>query len=531
MRVWVTRASPGAERTAERLRAMGHTPILSPVMKVKPLPAVIDLTGVAALAFTSANGLEAFAGRTPDRSLPVFAVGESTGQAARDAGFADVRSAQSDVVSLGRLIASSGLPQGAVVLSPGGRERAGDLQAESGPGVEVRTLALYETVAIAPAEGLAALEVDGVDAVLVHSPSAARRIAALCDRWRKGRAWFLALSPAVAQPLLEAGFEKVRAAPFPDEAALLKLLSETSSEPRMTDAPAAAETQGPPEPYAPPGPSARRRPAGAFALMALLALGLLAAAALVVYAPRLFPTRPEAAAASDSSPDTEAALRARIAELEQQLAARRPAMPAAGASSGLGVDAAQALSARIDRLEAAQARSARAASAAVAAAALADAAATSRPFAAELDNLERLAPGAAVAGLRPLAATGASTRAALAAEFPEVAARAASASRVAAADSSLVARATAALGALFTLRRIDDLSGQTPDAVLARAERRVADGDLEGALQQLAALPPGGQAATADWRERARRRVEVERRIAALRSAALRDLSAEGALP
>jgi hypothetical protein len=39
------------------------------------------------------------------------------------------------------------------------------------------------------------------------------------------------------------------------------------------------------------------------------------------------------------------------------------------------------------------------------------------------------------------------------------------------------------------------------------------------------ALPPGAQKATADWRERARRRVEIEARIAGLRTAALRDLA------
>ena len=34
---------------------------------------------------------------------------------------------------------------------------------------------------------------------------------------------FACLSEAVAKPLIEAGHEKVRQAPFPDEAALLKL--------------------------------------------------------------------------------------------------------------------------------------------------------------------------------------------------------------------------------------------------------------------------------------------------------------------
>ena len=79
------------------------------------------------------------------------------------------------------------------------------------------------------------------------------------------------------------------------------------------------------------------------------------------------------------------------------------------------------------------------------------------------------------------------------------------------------------------MRRVDDFSGNSPDAILTRAERRVDDGDIEGALEQLRALPPAAQAATADWRQRAQRRVDIETRIAILRTAALRDLADEGA--
>lgn len=526
MRVWVTRASPGAERTADRLRAAGHSPLLSPVMRVKQLPAAIDLTDVAAVAFTSANGVEAFAVRSPRRDLKVFAVGDATAQAARNAGFADVVSAHGDVEALGKLIASAALPEGAVVLHPGGRDLAGDLPGAAGPGVTIRQAALYETMARAPSEALSVLDADGVDAVLVHSSKAARRVAAVCAPWREGRAWYFALSRAVAQPLLDAGFEKVRWAPFPDEAALLKLLSERPAA-AMTDADNDVIEE--PEPYSPPeAPSrrpGRRPPVWGLGLLALGAV--VVAVSVAVYAPKMF-TRPEAAPAeaSPAEPDSaEARLQARIAELEQQLAqARTPlSLGAGGTASGADLNA---VNDRLDRVEAAQARTARAASAAVAAAALADAAQTSRPFLNELVTLERLTPDARdLADLRDLAETGAPTLAALAAEFPEVADRAAAASRTAGTDTSLLSRIGDALAALITVRRTGDLSGNSPDAILARAERRVAQGDIEAALTILKALPAGGQRATADWRERAHRRVEIERRIRDLRTAALRNLA------
>jgi len=527
MRVWVTRASPGAERTADALRKLGHSPLLSPVMRVRQLPAALDLTAVAALAFTSANGVEAFAVRSPGRDLKVFAVGDATAQAAREAGFSDVVSAHGDVEALGRLLASAELPQGAVVLHPGGRELAGDLPAAAGPGVSIRRVALYETVARAPSEALSVMDTGGIDAVLVHSSKAARRVAAVCAPWREGRAWYFALSPAVAAPLIEAGFEKVRAAPFPDEAALLKLLSERPTD-AMTDAPHISPGDGSieePEPYAPPDPPARRlgRRPPVWGLGLLAAAAVFAAVGVAVYAPRSF-NKPKPAAAAPVSTSSEVRLQARIAELESELARSRT-VTASGAGATSTGDL-SAIEARLDRLEVAQGKAARAASAAVAAAALADAASTSRPFTTELITLQRLSPNAEdLAGLKPLAETGAPTASALASEFPEVADRAAAASREGHADTSLLTRVGDALSALFTLRRVGNLTGDGPDAVLARAERRVADGDIEGALEQLKALPVGGQRAVADWRERAERRVEIERRIAALRAQALRDLA------
>ena len=74
-------------------------------------------------------------------------------------------------------------------------------------------------------------------------------------------------------------------------------------------------------------------------------------------------------------------------------------------------------------------------------------------------------------------------------------------------------------------RRIGDLEGDSADAILARAERRVREGDLEGALSQLQSLPEPARDAMADWTARAERRVEIERRINALRAQALGDLS------
>lgn len=232
-----------------------------------------------------------------------------------------------------------------------------------------------------------------------------------------------------------------------------------------------------------------------------------------------------ASVASVSGADDPATLKARIRELEQELARARATPQPPLESIGRG-DAA-ALSTRLDRVEAEQTRMRTAAAAAMAAAGLADAAQTSRPFEDELAALKRLAPSAAdLAALDPIARTGAPTRAALASEFSDVAAHAANALHAPGDRASFLSRTFAAIGGLVTIRRVGDLAGRTPDAALARAEQRVGEGDLEGALEQIDHLPPAGRAAVAAWRERAQRRIELDRRIASMRAGALAALAA-----
>ena len=51
-------------------------------------------------------------------------------------------------------------------------------------------------------------------------------------------------------------------------------------------------------------------------------------------------------------------------------------------------------------------------------------------------------------------------------------------------------------------------------------------GDLEAALAHLDRLPPAGADALSGWRSQASRRIEIDRRVADIRAAAVRDLVA-----
>jgi uroporphyrinogen-III synthase len=223
VKVWVTRAQPGADRTAVRLRPLGFEPLVAPLLAVRELPgADFDLHGVGALAFTSANGVAAFAARQPDgRALPVFAVGAATAAAARAAGFDRVRSAGGDVEDLAALIARSGV-EGAV-LHPCAEAPAGDLPgALRRGGIAVRPVPAYRTE-ILPLPDEAARAWTDLHAVLVHSPRAGRALAAALADLPPGGPPAACISAAAAAPLRGLSPE-VRWAARPDEASLLSLL-------------------------------------------------------------------------------------------------------------------------------------------------------------------------------------------------------------------------------------------------------------------------------------------------------------------
>ena len=225
LKIWITRAQPGAEATAARVRALGHAPFVAPLLAVRMVEdPQIDLAGVKALAFTSANGLRAFAQACADRSLQVFAVGAATAQAAREVGFRRVLSADGDVAALAEGIAARRNEIGGAVLHPGAAELAGDLAgALARAGVEVRALTLYDTAptALGPDQVAGLGE---VDVALVHSAKGAQALAAVLAVHPQPRLKVLGLSKAVLAPLADVPLAGLTSAPFPLEAALLNLI-------------------------------------------------------------------------------------------------------------------------------------------------------------------------------------------------------------------------------------------------------------------------------------------------------------------
>jgi uroporphyrinogen-III synthase len=225
-KVWITRAQPGAQATAARVRTLGLEPIVEPLLEVRPLACgEIDLASAVALAFTSANAVAAFAARSSARDRPVFAVGAATAAAARQAGFVDIVCGDGDVADLARLIAAHPLSASGTILHLSAAEAAGDLVgALAAGGVEARRVVLYETIA-RPEGPAARAALASSDLALLHSPRAAGILRERLAGWPTPRLVVLCLSPAVAAPLRDAGFARLEAASAPTEAALVDLLA------------------------------------------------------------------------------------------------------------------------------------------------------------------------------------------------------------------------------------------------------------------------------------------------------------------
>lgn len=222
--VLVTRPQPGAAETEAALRALGYRPVLAPLLTIEPLPGPpIDLTGFDAVAVTSANGLRALAGRSAERALPLYAVGERTAALARDAGFREVHAAGGDVISLSRLLSGRG-PR---VLHVAGEDVAGELAPAD---VVVTRITTYRAMPVddLPDAAATALREGQVAYVALFSPRTAGVFVRLVQKAGLsvpvGRLTALCISAAVARAVQGFGFTETRVAVQPDAASLLALL-------------------------------------------------------------------------------------------------------------------------------------------------------------------------------------------------------------------------------------------------------------------------------------------------------------------
>lgn len=229
MKVLVTRAEPGAGRTAEGLRERGLTPVIAPMLTIRPSAEIaLDLQGVQALAFTSANGVRAWANARTERGLPALCVGDATAAAAREAGFENKMSAGGDVGDLIQMIRKRMDKAAGRIVHIRGSHVTGDLAGSlRAAGFAAEEAAAYEAVSAGqlPDTAREALERKQLSLVLFHSSRAAGAFTALVEDAdltdRLGYLIAVAISGQAADSLIRSDWLAVKIADTPDEAALL----------------------------------------------------------------------------------------------------------------------------------------------------------------------------------------------------------------------------------------------------------------------------------------------------------------------
>jgi uroporphyrinogen-III synthase len=171
--VIILRPQPGADRTREKCEALGLETRLCPLFAARGLAwSCPDPAQFAAVLITSANAARlAGPGRVRYKHLPVFAVGETSAEAAKEAGFEWVVSGEGDVARLVAKISSLG-HQSLLHLSG---KHVTDVEFQN---LKVERRIVYESVELSPSAAmLHMLSEPGV--ALVHSPRAGARLAAI----------------------------------------------------------------------------------------------------------------------------------------------------------------------------------------------------------------------------------------------------------------------------------------------------------------------------------------------------------------
>jgi hypothetical protein len=139
------------------------------------------------------------------------------------------------------------------------------------------------------------------------------------------------------------------------------------------------------------------------------------------------------------------------------------------------------------------------------------------PFVAELATAKALAPDPKLlAPLEPYAAAGVPTAAALARELAELAPSLRAS--VAAPREGFLQRLQGNAEKLVRVRPVEEVAGNDTSAIVRRIEVKAGSGDLNGALAELAQLPPPVRAPAEPWIKKAQARaaaVEASRRFAA----------------
>jgi uroporphyrinogen-III synthase len=214
--VLVLRPEPGASATVDRARERGLDAAAAPLFEIEAVPwRAPDRDRFDALLITSANAVRCAGAQLENfLSLPVYAVGEMTSQAALERGFVIAATGNRGVDQL-----IDRIPRNLRLLHLGGEDRK---VPSDRAGIAV--IPVYRSSEV----GQPDLSLAKGAVILVHSPRAGRRLAELVKD--RGDSLVAAISPAAAEAA-GPGWMAVEAAVEPSDEALLALAARLCNKP------------------------------------------------------------------------------------------------------------------------------------------------------------------------------------------------------------------------------------------------------------------------------------------------------------
>jgi len=223
--ILTVRPEPGCSATVVAGAEGGLAIAGCPLLELRPVAWQVPPGPFDGLLLGSASALR-LGGQAVDSLVdkPVYAVGKATAEAARQRGFAIARVGEEGLQQLLDSLA----PESLRLLRLAGRDR---VALSPPPGLTVETAIVYESGGLALSDEAATL-LRGGALVLLHSATAARRLAEECDRLaiHRGDIALAALSPRIAKSA-GPGWAALRSAAEPTEAALLALAREMCHDP------------------------------------------------------------------------------------------------------------------------------------------------------------------------------------------------------------------------------------------------------------------------------------------------------------
>lgn len=216
---------------------------------------------------------------------------------------------------------------------------------------------------------------------------------------------------------------------------------------------------------------------------------------------------------SANAGQTAAADPAVISALEQKIAALQTGLDEAKAAASGSESNAASLARRLDEAERKlnEPRDDVEVARAIASAALKATIDRGGPFLTELETLAGVVPDdPSIAALRPLAAAGVPSRAELLRQYPDAANAILEALHAPDPNEGILDRLRGSAMSLVKVRPVGNVAGESPDAIVARIEDKMRNGDLEGAALEWNSLPEAGKSVSAAFKQALDARISVE---------------------